>query len=77
MNELMPLLTVSVIAGFWSCADEAFMAFLVFTKSSIVRWSETKCRPADAQHDHARRYRRGRDALGLTVAGRDTVQRCQ
>ena len=46
MNSLIPLLTVSVIAGFWSCAEVAFIALRVVTKSSIVRWIETKWRPA-------------------------------
>ena len=42
MNSLMPLLTVSVIAGFCSCALAAFIAVRVVTKSAIVRWTETK-----------------------------------
>ena len=42
MNSLMPLLTVSVMAGFWSWAWAAFIALRVVTKSSIVRWTETK-----------------------------------
>jgi hypothetical protein len=39
-------LTVSVIDGFCSCALLAFIAVRVVTKSAMVRWSETKCRPA-------------------------------
>ena len=46
MNELMPLFTVSVITGFWSCALVAFIADRVVTKSAIVRCRDTKCRPA-------------------------------
>ena len=42
MNSLMPLLTVSVIAGFCSWRRLAFIALRVVTKSSIVRWIETK-----------------------------------
>ncbi len=46
MNSLIPLLTVSVMAGFCSCAEEAFIAVRVVTKSAIVRCRATKCRPA-------------------------------
>lgn len=46
MNWLMPLFTVSVIDGFRSCALVAFIAVLVVTKSAMVRWRDTNCRPA-------------------------------
>ena len=51
MNSLMPLLTVSVIAGFWSCAEVAFIALRVVTKSSIVRCTDDEVKAGLAAVD--------------------------
>ena len=46
MNSSMPLLRVTVISRFPKWAPEAFMAVRVTMKSSMERWTGTKCSPA-------------------------------